>query len=349
MKLNLHNAMWPGIVGKGHGAEEEAISLRRMIELTGNTNVNGQTFDGIDLILAAPHLNIHATQDEIEKFADTVLSHHLKIGSVVAPVWPSAGGGSAMGSVDERKKFIDAVRDACEYCKILNRHGVRSYGIIRIDSADSPASWAKDKEGNTKLIADTFREAATIAAGYGEKLAAEGEICWAGMHSWKDMVNLLEAVGMLDHLGFQADLAHTYLYLLGYNAPEYAFLTSNYSEEEFWQAYQKMAELLAPWTLDFHIAQSNGTVFGSGLHDITGRQVPVNAPDGKLDIVQCCRYWLLNKEGYLRNGIQHISWDGCMFPNSMLESSDTWTAVLKKMIEAREDLLPPVTLNGTQP
>ena len=35
-----------------------------------------------------------------------------------------------------------------------------------------------------------------------------------------DMLDLLEAVDMPETLGFQADLAHTYLYLLGYNAPE---------------------------------------------------------------------------------------------------------------------------------
>ena len=39
--------------------------------------------------------------------------------------------------------------------------------------------------------------------------AAEGEICWAGMHSWKDMLDLLEAVGMPETVGFQADLAQT--------------------------------------------------------------------------------------------------------------------------------------------
>lgn len=339
MKLKLHNAMWPGIVGKGHGAEEEPIPLNNMIELTAQASARGQHFDGIDLILAAPHLDVHSGQDEIIKFANTVMSYNLKIGSVVAPVWPSAGGGSSMGSADDRKKFIAAVRDACEYCKILNKQGVRSYGIIRIDSADSPAAWSKDEAGNTTLIADTFREAAKIAAGYGERLAAEGEICWAGMHSWKDMADLLEEVGMPEHLGFQADLAHTYLYLLGYNAPSHALLPVHYTNDEFWDAYETMTALLAPWTLDFHIAQSNGTVFGSGLHDITGKHVPVDAPDAKLDIVRCCRYWLLNKNGDLRNGIQHICWDGCMFPNSVLESTDTWTAVLEKMIEVREDLI----------
>ena len=51
------------------------------------------------------------------------------------------------------------------------------------------------------------------------------------MHSWQDMVNLLEAVDMPDTLGFQADMAHTYLYLLGYNAPEHALLKAGYSDD----------------------------------------------------------------------------------------------------------------------
>ena len=39
--------------------------------------------------------------------------------------------------------------------------------------------------GNTKKIAETFREACDVAEDHGERLAAEGEICWGGMHSWK--------------------------------------------------------------------------------------------------------------------------------------------------------------------
>ena len=44
------------------------------------------------------------------------------------------------------------------------------------------------------------------------------------MHSWKNMLDLLNEVGMRDTVGFQADQAHTYLYLLGINAPEHALL-----------------------------------------------------------------------------------------------------------------------------
>ena len=91
-------------------------------------------------------------------------------------------------------------------------------------SASTPPAavtdWAKDPAGNTKQIAETFREAGKVAEQHGERLAAEGEICWGGMHSWKAMLDTLEATGMPDTVGFQADLAHTYLYLMGYNAPK---------------------------------------------------------------------------------------------------------------------------------
>ena len=127
-----------------------------------------------------------------------------------------------------------------------------------------------DELGNTKLLANTFREAGKIAGGHGERLAAEGEICWGGMHSWKHMLDTLEATGTPETVGFQADLAHTYLYLLGHNAPEQALLKEGYCEEEFWAAYKTMTDKLRPWTYDFHVAQNDGTVHGT-LHAVVMR------------------------------------------------------------------------------
>lgn len=336
--LYLHNSLWPGIVGKGEGADEPVLSLERMLELTVETRVNGEGFDGVDLNVMAPHLDIHADRDQILEFANRVSEKGLRIGSIGAPVWPDAGGGSAMGSESERKRFLEAVERTCAYARVLNDHGVRQYGIIRIDSADSPKRWAEDPAANTRRIAQTFREAATIASDYGERLAAEGEICWAGMHSWRHMLDLLEEVGMPESLGFQADLAHTYLFLLGYNAPEHALIPQDYSEEEFWEGYKKMTEALGPWTIDFHVAQSNGTVFGSGSHEKTGRHCQPDDPEGKLDVARCSRYWLLDESGKLRNNIRHMCWDGCMFSNRVLESSRTWTDVLGLMRQVKYDI-----------
>ena len=50
----LHNATWPGIVGKG-GDSEPAIDLDTMLSLTSAAQVNGTRFDGVDLFLSLPH------------------------------------------------------------------------------------------------------------------------------------------------------------------------------------------------------------------------------------------------------------------------------------------------------
>ena len=46
----LHNASWPGVVGKGEDSEPP-ISLDTMIELTAKAEVDGIRFDGFDLFL----------------------------------------------------------------------------------------------------------------------------------------------------------------------------------------------------------------------------------------------------------------------------------------------------------
>ena len=71
-------------------------------------------FDGIDIFHAAPHTNIDFTDDEVKKLAAKAQAHDLAIGSIVAPVWPPVGGGSAMGSASDRKKFVDNVRKSCK-------------------------------------------------------------------------------------------------------------------------------------------------------------------------------------------------------------------------------------------
>ncbi|HZZ28695.1 MAG TPA: TIM barrel protein [Pirellulales bacterium] len=329
----LHNAMWPGLVGTEAGTDHPPISLDRMLELTAAATVNGQKFDGVDLFLFHPHTDPDASDDAIRAMADHIAAKGLAVGSLVAPVWPGTVGDSAMGDAAARKKFVLAVEKACRIARILNQHGVRKYGVIRIDSADNPTHWAADPKRNTKKIADTFREAAKVAKNFGERLAAEGEICWASMHSWRDMLNLLEAVDMPDVVGFQADMAHTYLYLLGCNAPEQALVKPNHSEAEFWPAYEKMVSSLRPWTIDFHVAQNDGSVHGTGSHDKTGRHCPADDPNGKLDIVKCAGYWLKDAA---QRGIQHICWDGCMFPNAMLETQQTWNTILEVMVKVRE-------------
>ena len=333
--MKIHNAMWPGLVGKGDDeGQEPPISLERMLDLSAAAEVDGQKFDGIDYFLFLPHTDPNASDDEIRRIADMIQGKGFAVGSLVAPVWPGTVGDSAMGDATQRGKFLDAIKVGCRIAGIFNDHGVRSYGVIRIDSAEfGVEKWKENPGAGTAQIAETFKEAAKIAADHGERLAAEGEICWAGMHSWKDMLDLLEAVGMPETLGFQADLAHTYLYLMGYNAPEHALLQPGYSDEEFYAKYEEMTDKLRPWTIDFHVAQNDGEVHGAGSHDKTGKHCPADDPNGKLDIVKCASYWLKDAEA---RGIKHICWDGCMFPNSVLEDGNTWNTILDTMIKVRD-------------
>jgi sugar phosphate isomerase/epimerase len=334
----LHNAMWPGLVGKGADSEPP-ISLDAMLEMTAQARVGGVGFDGVDLFLAEPHTSIDSGPDDIKRLADKVGGYGLAIGSLVAPVWPPVGGGSAMGDAEQRKLFVTMVGKACRIARKLTELGIRPSGVVRIDSATGVHEWAADPQANTKLIAETFRDACDVAEGFGERLAAEGEICWGGMHSWKWMVRLLEAVERPKTIGFQADMAHTLLYTLGYNAPEDRILPEAYDWRDRAGLDKALAELthaLRPWTIDFHVAQNDATVHGTGSHDKTGRHCPVTDPDGKLDVVHDAGYWMRDDAGAVTKAFRHICWDGCMFPNEVMLRQQTWNDILGTMIKMRD-------------
>src|SRR6516165_797531 len=150
----LHNAMWPGLVGKGPDSEPP-IDLDTMLNLTAATVVDGVKFDGVDLFLSLPHTDIDSSDDDLAKLAEKLASKGLLAGSLVAPVWGGTGGGSAMGDAEERGRFLTQVRKACRIGKKLRDLKIRRYGVIRIDSASSPSEWAKDPAGNTRRIAQT--------------------------------------------------------------------------------------------------------------------------------------------------------------------------------------------------
>src|SRR3954464_1331287 len=150
----LHNAAWPGLVGKGPDSEPP-IDLDTMINLTASASVGGVKFDGMDLFLFDPHISIDIDDDRLKKLAEKFQSKNLAIGSLVAPVWPPTGGGSAMGSADERKQFVESVHKACKIGEKLRLGGARPSGVFRIDSACGPGDWAKDADRNQKTIAAT--------------------------------------------------------------------------------------------------------------------------------------------------------------------------------------------------
>jgi hypothetical protein len=142
-----------------------------------------------------------------------------------------------------------------------------------------------------------------------------------------------------DILGFQADMAHTLLYVMGYNAPEDRLVLDDNDwndDAQVHAALKQVAAALRPWTIDFHVAQNDGSVHGEGSHDKTGRHCPPNAAAGKLDLIRDSGLWLRDDKGQLTKRCKHICWDGCMFPNAVMTSPDTWASVLRTMISVRD-------------
>ena len=335
----LHNAAWPGIVGKGAPASDPIIGLDTLLRLTANASANGQKFDGIDLFVTAPHFDINADAGEVRRMSDHIAGYGLKVGSFVAPIWGGAGGGSAMGNSDDRARFLSQVRKACAIGQQMRDIGIRPTGGIRVDSSTGVGEWDKDPVEGTKRIAETFREAGRIAQDHGEFIVAEGEICWGGMHSWRENVQLLEMVGMPGVVGYQADMAHSMLFVLGANAEKDRLLPADFDWADraaLDRAYKAVADALRPWTLDFHVAQNDGTTFGSGDHEKTGRHCQIDDPNGRLDVPKHAGYWLRDAGGALTRTMRHICWDGCMFPYAVMESQETWNKILGAMVAVRD-------------
>jgi len=134
-------------------------------------------------------------------------------------------------------------------------------------------------------------------------------------------------------------MAHSMLFTLGFNAEKDRLLPEGYDWQDrslLDKAYKQVADALRPWTLDFHVAQNDGSVFGSGDHEKTGRHCQVADPNGKLDIVKHAGYWLRDDAGNLTKTMRHICWDGCMFPNAVMERQETWNDILGAMVRVRD-------------
>ena len=101
--------MWPGLVGKGPDSEPP-IDLDTMLDLTAAANVDGVRFEGVDLFLFDPHVDIDSDRETLKRLADRIRARGFVVGSLVAPVWPPTGGGSADGRREERKRFLTQVK-----------------------------------------------------------------------------------------------------------------------------------------------------------------------------------------------------------------------------------------------
>ena len=156
----LHNAMWPGLVGKGQSrGRNKSIDLDTMLDLTAKAEVNGVRFDGVDLFLYNPHVDIDLSDDSIKRLADKIRSKGFVVGSVVAR---RSGLTAPRWATRTKRKLGHRSPEGLPHRPKTPRPGSAPYGVVRIDSAASVTDWDKDPKGNTRLIAKTFREGGKV-------------------------------------------------------------------------------------------------------------------------------------------------------------------------------------------
>ena len=291
----LHNAAWPGVVGKGDGGEPP-IDLDTMLDLTAAAEVDGVKFDGFDLFLFAPHIDIDCDGRRASSSWPTRPSRATwTIGSVVAPVWPPTGGGSAMGDDEEREKFLGQVRKGCRIAKTLRELGVRPYGVVRIDSAmRRRRPGPTDPEGNTQtdrrdVPRGLRRSPRTTASGWPPKAKSAGAACTVGS-GWSSCWRWSTARRRSASRPTWPTRCCTCWATTPRKTPS---CREDFDLERRRQRStrptRQLTDALRPWTIDFHVAQNDATVHGSGSHDKTGRHCLANDPNGKLDIARARR------------------------------------------------------------
>ena len=108
----LHNAMWPGLVGKGDRSRPGTahFSLERMLDLTAAANGRTARSSRASITSCSSRTPTREASDSmnLKKIADTIAKQGFSVGSLVAPVWPGTVGDSAMGDAAAREKFLSA-------------------------------------------------------------------------------------------------------------------------------------------------------------------------------------------------------------------------------------------------
>ena len=245
-----------------------------------------------------------------------------------------------MGDDAECGRFLTQVRKACRIGQKLRDLKIRRYGIIRIDSAASVEEWAKDPETNTKRIATTFREACSIAESFGERLAAEGEICWAGMHSWRRNVQLLEMVGRPGDARLSGRHGAHHVVHHGIQrgrktacSPMASIGPTRTTARRIVSPDGQRAE-----ALDDRFPRGAERWHGQGLRlprprpaATASRPIPTGSSTLSATPARGCAATTDNRRAPFR----HICWDGCMFPNSVMLDPKTWQDILRVMIAVR--------------
>ena len=210
--------------------------------------------------------------------------------------------------------MVDAVDHACQLAARFAKARVRSYGAIRIDSAENCVVGHVDTPEEQARLDVCVGKMADKAAEYGEDVVCEGEICWRGMEGWRPCLELHQRVNR-ENVFFMGDTSHNAFFAAGHNRPaqenllpkgtvlhvpsaeEKAAGLRRVTFAEMATAWAKIAEHLGPITRSFHIARCAGRTKGGGDHQVTGEHAPPNDKENIVDLKVVAPLFLLEEAG----------------------------------------------------
>ena len=212
------------------------------------------------------------------------------VGSVVAPVWGATGGGSAMGSEEERKRFFDRFArhaGSRRSCASLASGRMAWFGSIpRPARPNGLRIRMPIRSASPKLSRGLLdrRRPGGKASGRRRNLLGRDAQLERDARAARNGGSAEDAGFSGRHGAYSA--VHTGLQRAG--GPYSAGRISSGTTRGIRLSAEGAYRALRPWTIDFHVAQNDATVKGSGSHDKTGHHCLPFDPNGKLNIVRAC-------------------------------------------------------------
>ncbi len=333
----LHNAMWPGLVGKGSAGAEPTIDLDTMLDLTAAAEVDGIKFDGVDLFLYEPHINIDISDDDLKAVADKIAAKGFVVGSVVAPVWFDALGDGRRAPArefpDGHPQGVPDRQEAARAGRAALRRGPHRLGVVARPTG--PRTPRATRRRSPRPSSRPPRSPGITANGWRPRARSAGAACTRGGR-W----STCSSASASPRRSASRPTWRTRCFTRSAKTPPRTGscprTSTGRTAPPSTRPCKTLTAALRPWTIDFHVAQNDATVFGSGTHDHTGRHCLATDPNGKLDIPHHAGFWLRDENGKLTKKLRHICWDGCMFPNAVMMNPKTWNDILAAMIAVRD-------------
>ena len=122
--------------------------------------------------------------------------------------------------------------------------------------------------------------------------------------------------------------------------PKTRILPQNYDwkdKAKLDEALKKLTAALRPWTIDFHVAQNNAHGPRLRLARQDRPPLPRHRPDRQARHPRARRLLARRTRAATRSKrFRHICWDGCMFPNETMMKPQTWNDILGVMVKVRD-------------